>query len=108
RIAQSEGAEQYASDSYGHAVQLMNNADEYATSKHIDTKPLIAVSREAVQTSEDARAIAVKKLDEIRLTNERLASSDAQAQSQAQADSAMRQKDQAQSDAAKALAARAQ
>ncbi|MGO9165540.1 MAG: hypothetical protein ACLP56_01560 [Candidatus Sulfotelmatobacter sp.] len=55
RIAQSEGAEQYASDSYQHAVQLMNNADEYAVSKHIDTKPLIAVSREAVQTSEDAR-----------------------------------------------------
>ena len=108
RIAQSEGAEQYASDSYQHAVQLMNNADEYATSKHIDTKPLIAVSREAVQTAEDARAIAVKKLDEIRLANERQASSDAQAQSQAQADSAIRQKDQAQSDTAKALAARAQ
>ncbi len=55
RIAQSEGAENYASDSYQHAVQLMNNADGYATSKHIDKKPLIAVSREAVQTAEDAR-----------------------------------------------------
>ncbi len=108
RIAQSEGAEQYASDSYQHAVQLMNNADEYATSKHIDTKPLIAVSREAVQTAEDAREIAVKKLDEIRLANERQASSDAQAQSQAQADDAMRQKDQAQSDTANALAAKTQ
>ena len=43
RIAQSEGAENYASDSYQHAVQLMNKADEYATSKHIDRKPLIAV-----------------------------------------------------------------
>ena len=42
RIAQSEGAEQYASDSYQHAVQLMNNADEYATRKHIESKPLIA------------------------------------------------------------------
>jgi outer membrane protein OmpA-like peptidoglycan-associated protein len=108
RIAQSEGAEQYASDSYGHAVQLMNNADEYATSRHIDTKPLIAVSRDAVQTAEDAREIAVKRLDEIRLANERLASSDAQAQSQAQADDAMRQKDQAQSDTANALAAKTQ
>ncbi len=108
RIAQSEGAEQYASDSYQHAVQLMNNADEYATRKHIDSKPLIAVSREAVQTSEDARAIAVKKLDEIGLANERQASSDSQARSQAQADHAIRQKDQAQSDAAVAQAARAQ
>ncbi|MGA2005328.1 MAG: OmpA family protein [Terriglobales bacterium] len=108
RIAQSEGAEQYASDTYQHAVQLMNNADEYATRKHTETKPLITVSRETVQTAEDARAIAVKKLDEIRLANERQASSDAQAQSQAQADSATRQKNQAQSDAAIALAAKTQ
>jgi len=108
RIAQSEGAEQYASDSYQHAVQLMNNADEYATSKHIDTKPLIAVSREAVQTSEDAREIAVKKLGEIRLANERQSSADSLAVSQGQADSAMRQKEQAESDEARAVAARNQ
>ena len=63
RIAQSEGAEKYASDSYQHAVRLMDKVDEYATRKHIDRKPLIAVAREAVQTAEDARAIAVKKLD---------------------------------------------
>jgi len=108
RIAQSEGAEQYASDSYQHAVQLMNNADEYATRKHIDRKPLIAVAREAVQTSEDARAIAVKKMDERRLANERQDAADAQAQSQAEANDAMRQKEQAQSDTAIAQAAKAQ
>jgi outer membrane protein OmpA-like peptidoglycan-associated protein len=108
RIAQSEGAEQYANDSYQHAVQLMNNADEYATRKHIDRKPLIAVAREAVQTSEDARAIAVKKLDEIRLANERQDSADAQAQSQGQADDANRQKEQAQSDTLRAQAAKTQ
>ena len=104
RIAQSEGAEQYASDSYRHAVQLMNNADEYATRKHVEEKPLIAVSREAVQTAEDARAVAVKKLDEMRLSNERRDSADAQAKSQGQADAAILQKEQAQSDAAKARA----
>jgi outer membrane protein OmpA-like peptidoglycan-associated protein len=86
----------------------MNNADEYATSRHIDRKPLIAVAREAVQTAEDARAIAVKKLDEIRLSNERQDSADAQAKSQGQADDAIRQKDQAQSDAVNALAAKTQ
>jgi outer membrane protein OmpA-like peptidoglycan-associated protein len=108
RIAQSEGAEQYAPDSYRHAIQLMNTADTNATDKHIDKKPLIAVSREAVQTAEDARAIAVKKEDEMRLANERQNSADAQAQSQAQADDARRQKEQAQSDNAQAQAARAQ
>jgi outer membrane protein OmpA-like peptidoglycan-associated protein len=108
RIAQSEGAEQYAPDSYQHAVQLMNTADTDATDKHIGKKPLIAVSREAVQTAEDARAIAVKKMDEMRLANERQNSADAQAQSQRQADEARRQKEQAQSDTVQAQAAKDQ
>jgi outer membrane protein OmpA-like peptidoglycan-associated protein len=102
RIAQSEGAEQYASDSYQHAVKLMAMADDYATRKHVENKPLIAVSREAVQTAEDARAIAVRKMDEVRLANERQNSADAQAKAQSQADDATRQKEQAQADAAKA------
>src|ERR1039457_240820 len=108
RIAQSEGAEQYASDSYQHAIRLMNNADGYATEKNVPRKPLIAVSREAVQTAEDARAIAVKKMDEVRLANERQDSADAQARSQGQADDAMRQKEQAESDTAPARAAKTQ
>jgi outer membrane protein OmpA-like peptidoglycan-associated protein len=108
RIAQSEGAEKYASDSYQHAVQLMNNADEFATKKNAPKKQLIAVAREAVQTAEDARAIAVKKMDEERQANERQASSDAQAKSQAQANDATRRKEQAESDTEKAQAAKAQ
>jgi len=108
RIAQSEGAEQYASDSYQHAMQLMTTADGYATRKNVQRKPLIAVAREAVQTAEDARAIAVKKMDDVRLADERQASTDAQAQSQAQADDATRQKEKAQWDTAKAQADTAQ
>jgi outer membrane protein OmpA-like peptidoglycan-associated protein len=108
RIAESEGAETYAGASYKHAVQLMNSADGYATNKHIDRKPLIAVAREAVQTAEDARAIAVKKMDDVRLANERQDSADAQAKTQGQADDARRQKEQAESDTVRAQAARAQ
>jgi outer membrane protein OmpA-like peptidoglycan-associated protein len=102
RIAESEGAELYASDSYRHAQRLMNQTDEYATRKHIDRKPLIAVAREAVQTAEDARQIAVKKMDDVRLADERQASADAQARTQEQADDATRQKERAQSDQAQA------
>jgi outer membrane protein OmpA-like peptidoglycan-associated protein len=108
RIAQSEGSEQYASASYRHAVELMNHADEYAIRKHIDKKPLIAVSREAVQTAEDAREIAVKKMDDVRLANERQDSADAQIRTQGEADAAMRQKELAESDTARARAATAQ
>jgi outer membrane protein OmpA-like peptidoglycan-associated protein len=108
RIAQSEGAEQYAPDSYQHAVKLMDNADIYATDKHIDKKPLIATSREAVQTAEDAREIAVKKMDDVRLNNERLDSADKQARLQGRADEAVLRKQQAESDTARAQAARDQ
>ena len=108
RIAQSEGADKYASESYQRAVQSMNKVDEYATQKHIDRKPMIAVAREAVQTAEDARAIAVQKIEEERLANERQASTDARAQSQLQADNATRQKEQAQSETAKAELAKSQ
>jgi outer membrane protein OmpA-like peptidoglycan-associated protein len=105
RIAQSEGAEKYAGDSYQHAVQLMNTADGYATEKHSPKKQLIATSRDAVQTAEDARAIAIKKMGEEHLANERQASVDAQAKSQARADEATREKEQAQSAATASAAA---
>jgi len=63
-----------------------------------------------VQTAEDARAIAVKKMDEVRLANERQDSADARARSQAQADEAIRQKQLAQAAQARSdsEAARAQ
>jgi len=86
---------------------LMNHADSDATNKHIDKKPLIAISREVVQTAEDARAIAVKKMDDVRLANERQASADAQARTQGEADEATRRKEQAESDTARAQAATA-
>ena len=110
RIAKSEGAEQYADESYGHALKLMDNADQYAIDRHHQTKQLIAVSREVVQTAEDARAIAVKKMDEARNREERQDSANALANSQAQTDDATRRSERAQADAANAQsdAARAQ
>jgi outer membrane protein OmpA-like peptidoglycan-associated protein len=108
RIAQSEGAEQYAPDSYQHAVRLMDSADASAINKHIEKKPLIATSREAVQTAEDAREIAVKKMNDVRLANERQDSADKQARLQGRADEALLQKQQAESDTARAQAARDQ
>ena len=108
RIAESEGAEQYAGDSYRHAVQLMNTANSQAIERHPSAQDLIATSREVVQTAEDARAVAVKKIDEARLTSERRASTDAQAASQAQADAANLQKERAQAEASQARSDNAQ
>jgi outer membrane protein OmpA-like peptidoglycan-associated protein len=102
RIAQSQGAERYASESYQHASRLMDTADGYATTKHSSRKELIATSREVVQTAEDARTIAVKHMDAERRAGERQDSADAQARSQAQAADATRQKELAQADTARA------
>jgi len=107
RIAQSEGADTYAGESYQHAVELMNTTDAYATGGHTDRKQLIAKSRETVQTAEDAREIAVKRIEDNRRASELQASSDAQARSQAQADEATQQKLQAQADATRAQTDRA-
>lgn len=104
RIAESEGADQYAHESYRHAEELMKTTDNYAIGGHEDKKPLIASAREAVQTAEDAREIAVKRIEETRRADELKASSDAQANSQAQAANSALAAQQAQSDAARAQA----
>lgn len=101
RIAKSEGADTYASASYEHATQLMTTADAYATEKHVPENQLIAVSREVVQTAEDARAISVKNMDEARLADERQDSRTAQANATAQVQAANAQTEQAQADAAR-------
>jgi len=103
RIAKSEGAEQYAGDSYRHATELMDKADQNAIAKPIDKKSLIAASRDAVQTAEDARAISVKKMDEARLAQEHQASEDAQASARAQAEAATRSKERADARAGEAM-----
>jgi outer membrane protein OmpA-like peptidoglycan-associated protein len=75
RIAQSSGAERYATSSYEKAVHQMDEADALATGRHGNKKSLVALSRETVQTAEDAREIAVKHIDEERTEAERRAGS---------------------------------
>lgn len=89
RIAQSAGAETNASSSYSKAVGQMKEADGLASMRHVDKKSLIAISREVVQTADDAREIAVKRVDADRLTADQDAAAarvaDATARSEADA-----------------------
>lgn len=98
RIAQQAKAEQYASTTWERAQQLMKQAEEYATRKDIPKKPLIAVSREVVQTAEDARAIAVRREDEERLANERAAAAAREASARATAEEESRRRAQAEAE----------
>src|SRR6202171_2075828 len=63
RIAQSAGADTYATASYEKAVGQINHADQLGTMKHVDRKALISVSREVVQTADDSWEIAVKRIE---------------------------------------------
>src|ERR1700675_967252 len=92
RIAQSSGAERYASTSYEKAVRQMNEADALATGKHGNKKSLISLSREVVQTAEDAREIAVKHIDEERAETERSAGAGREASSNARANEESRRR----------------
>ena len=63
RIAKSEGAENYAAESFEKATSEMKQADDLGTQKHVDRKALISVSRQVVQTADDSREIAVKRME---------------------------------------------
>jgi len=71
RIAKSAGAEIYAAPSYEKAVGQMKQADELGTAKHVDKKVLISASREVVQTADDSREIAVKRIDAERMNSDK-------------------------------------
>ena len=103
RIAESAGAQRYADKSYEKAVAQMNEADARATGKHTNKKALISLSREVVQTSEDAREIAVKHIDEERTETERAAGAAREADARARANRESQRRESAEAVSADAV-----
>jgi len=95
RIAKSAGAERYAGPSYENAVRQMNEADAIATGRHESKKSLISISRETVQTAEDAREIAMKRIESERAEHERNASAGREANANAATADAVRERNEA-------------
>jgi outer membrane protein OmpA-like peptidoglycan-associated protein len=95
RIAKAAGAERYANPSYENAMRQMREADALATSRHEDKKTLISVSRQTVQTAEDAREIAAKRIASDRADNERNASAGREANANATAADAVSAREEA-------------
>jgi outer membrane protein OmpA-like peptidoglycan-associated protein len=94
-IAKAAGAERYAAESFQKASQLIAQAENYQAHKG-DKKQLEMTAREAVQTAEDARAIAYKRHEEERLAQERQAAADREARAKAMAEQAEKAKLEAQ------------
>jgi len=75
QIARSSGADRYATETFQKAESNLKQADAYQA-RHAGSKPVTMSARQAVQTAEDARAIAVKRQDDELLATERQAGAD--------------------------------
>jgi outer membrane protein OmpA-like peptidoglycan-associated protein len=90
QIARWTGADRYASDTYKKAENLLAQAEAYQSRK-AGQKPVAMTAREAAQTAEDSRLIAIRRQDEERLAQERQAAAEREAKARADADAAAQQ-----------------
>jgi outer membrane protein OmpA-like peptidoglycan-associated protein len=112
-FARVAGADEYASDSFAKASQLLAQAEQ-DQNRDRDRKTIVSLSREAAQAAEDARLIAIDRrraelaARERRLTLEREAAARAsEAAAERRADEQARQRQLAEADRARADAERA-
>ena len=96
QIARATGADRFASDTFAKAENSLKQAEAYQARK-AGRKPITMTAREAVQTAEDSRAIAVRRQEEERLANERQAGADREALAKAETETQARLRAQAES-----------
>ncbi len=75
QIAKAMGADRYATETFEKAEKSLSQAEAYQARK-AGNKPVTMTARQAVQTAEDARLIAVQRQEEESLANERQAAAD--------------------------------
>jgi outer membrane protein OmpA-like peptidoglycan-associated protein len=90
QIARWAGADKHAGDTFRKAESQLRQAEDYYARKQ--DKPMSMIARESVQTAEDARLIALQRIEEARLAAERQAAADREAEARAKAEEANRQK----------------
>jgi outer membrane protein OmpA-like peptidoglycan-associated protein len=81
QIARAVGADRFAAETFQKAENSLAQAEAYQT-RNAGRKPVAMTAREAVQTAEDARTIAVKRQDEEARNAERQQSVDREARSE--------------------------
>jgi outer membrane protein OmpA-like peptidoglycan-associated protein len=91
QIARSMGADRFATETFQKAEKSLAEAEAYQA-RNAGSKPVTMTARTAVQTAEDARAIAVKRQEEDLLAMERKQASEREGD-------ALRGRDAAQSEA---------
>jgi outer membrane protein OmpA-like peptidoglycan-associated protein len=81
QIARSIGADRHAAETFQKAEASLRQAETYQERK-AGRKPVTMTAREAVQTAEDARAIAVKRQEDETLASERQQGADREARAE--------------------------
>ena len=81
QIARSMGADRFAAETFRKAEKSLAESEAYQQRK-AGRKPVSMSAREAVQTAEDSRAIAVKRQEEDALAAERQAAMDREARAE--------------------------
>jgi outer membrane protein OmpA-like peptidoglycan-associated protein len=81
QIARSIGADRHAAETFQKAKDSLKQAEAYQDRK-AGRKPVTMTAREAVQTAEDARAIAVKRQEDETLASERQQGADREARAE--------------------------
>jgi len=81
QIARAVGADRFAAETFQKAQASLSEAEAYQD-RHAGNKSVIMAAREAVQTAEDSRAIAVKRQDADALAAERQQSVDREARAE--------------------------
>ncbi|HJY85538.1 MAG TPA: OmpA family protein [Candidatus Acidoferrales bacterium] len=96
-IARGAGADRYAPESFDKAKQLLGQA-ESAQARKANKKSVAMTAREAAQTAEDARMIALKRQEQERLAKERQAAAEREARAKAEAEAEVQRRTQAEAE----------
>ena len=95
-IARGSQADKWAADTFDKAVNRLKEAESYHDRKQ--KKPSIMAAREAVQTAEDARLIAIRRIENDRLAREKADAAQREAESRAKAEQETMRRAQAEQD----------
>src|SRR5581483_6192636 len=92
QIARGVGADRHATETFQKSEASLAQAEAYQARK-AGTKPVTMTARQAVQTAEDSRAIAVKRQEEDSLASERQQGAEREARAEGERAAALSETD---------------
>jgi outer membrane protein OmpA-like peptidoglycan-associated protein len=101
QLSEFAGADRYAAESFQKASRMLRQA-ENARERDLGRRAIVMPAREAAQTAEDARLIALQRQDDERISKAAQASADREANAIAMAQSESRRRELAESERAAA------